>query len=105
MARVGNFYITAEDLNKEVDNYNAIVAQQGLTQYKIDDRDKKKAYLRNELVRKYILYQEALDRRLDKNKDIVKALERDKMTLLVTEAGPSRDREAGCKQERDREFL
>ena len=85
VARVGGFFITAEDLNKEVENFNALMTQQGFPQYKIEDREKKKAYLRNELVRTYILYQEALDRRLDKNKDIIKALETAKMSLLVKE--------------------
>lgn len=85
VAKVGNFFVTLDDLNKEVEWYNALVANQGLPQNKIDTRDKKIAYLRNELVRKYILYQEALDRGLDKKDSIVKALEKDKRDLLVGE--------------------
>lgn len=85
VAKVGNFYVTAEDLNKEVEAYNNLLAAQGLPQNKVDSRDKKVAYLRNELVRKYILYQEALDRGLDKKTDILRALEETKISLLVAE--------------------
>ena len=62
VARVGDFYITAEDLDREVENYNALVTQQNMPQNKIDTREKKIDYLRNELVRKYMLYQDALDK-------------------------------------------
>jgi peptidyl-prolyl cis-trans isomerase C len=85
VAKVGNFYVAAEDLNKEIENFNALVTAQGLPQNKIDTRDKKINYLRNEIVRKYILYQEALDRRLDKKEDIAKALENTKINLLIAE--------------------
>lgn len=85
VAKVGNFYVTQDDLNKEVEAYNNLVNAQGMAQNKIDTRDKKIAYLRNEMVRKYILYQEALDRRLDRKEDIMRALEDAKISLLVTE--------------------
>lgn len=85
VAKVGNFYVTADDLNKEVESFNALVSAQGMAQNKIDNREKKLSYLRNELVRKYILYQEALDRGLDKKEDIVRALENTKISLLVSE--------------------
>lgn len=85
VAKVGNFYITSDDLNKEVESFNSLVTAQGLPQNKIDDRTKKIDYLRNEVVRKYILYQEALDRGLDKKDEIAKALENAKVSLLVTE--------------------
>lgn len=86
VAKVGSFFVTLDDLNKEIENYNALVtAQGGLPQDKIDARDKKIVYLRNEMVRKYILYQEALDRGLDRKEAITKALENTKINLLVTE--------------------
>lgn len=85
VAKVGTFYITSDDLDKEVESFNSLVAAQGMPQNKIDSRDKKIDYLRNEVVRKYILYQEALDRGLDKKEDIAKALENAKISLLVTE--------------------
>ena len=85
VATIGDFYVSAEELNKEVEDYNALVTAQGMLQNKIDTRDKKLNYLRNEVVRKYMLYQEALDRGLDKNKDIVRELEHARINLLVTE--------------------
>lgn len=85
VAKVGNFYITASDLNKEIDNFNSLASAQKLDNNKIDTAEKKVKYLRDELVRKYILYQEALDRGLDKRAEIVKELDAVKMNLLVTE--------------------
>jgi len=85
VAKVGTFFIATDDLNKEIEDYNAMVTAQGMPQNKIDTRDKKVNYLRNELVRKYILYQEALDRSLDKKENIAKAIENTKINLLVAE--------------------
>jgi len=85
VAKVGNFYISSDDLNKEVENFNSIVTAQGVPQNKLDTREKKIVYLKNEMVRKYILYQEALDRGLDKKEDIVRTLENAKVGLLVSE--------------------
>jgi len=83
VARVGDFYITADDLNREIEANNTLATQQGMPQFKIDTRDKKIAYLRDQLVRRYMLFQEALDRGLDRNEDIAKTLEYAKMDLLV----------------------
>ncbi|MFA4993634.1 MAG: peptidyl-prolyl cis-trans isomerase [Candidatus Omnitrophota bacterium] len=85
VAKVGDFYITASDLDKEVDNLNSLASAQKLDKNKIDSVDKKVKYLRDELVRKYILYQEALDRGLDKKPEIAKELEAAKMNLLIGE--------------------
>jgi len=85
VAKIGTFYVTADDLNKEVEDYNSLVSAQGMTQNKIDTRDKKIAYLRNEVVRKYMLYQEALDRGVDKKEDIMQKMENAKISLLVQE--------------------
>lgn len=83
VAKVGNFYITADDLKKEIDNYNALISAQGMTKNKIDSRDKKVTYLKDDVVRKYILYKEALARGLDKKDDIARALQDTKISLLV----------------------
>lgn len=85
VAKVGSFYVTSDDLNKEVEDFNSLAAAGGMAQSKIDTTAKKSEYLRNDLVRKYILYQEALDRGLDRNEKITKVLENAKMTLLVAE--------------------
>ncbi|MDD5431562.1 MAG: peptidyl-prolyl cis-trans isomerase [Candidatus Omnitrophica bacterium] len=85
VAKIGRFYITKDDLNKEIDAFNNMVTTQGMPQSKIDTREKKIDYLKNDAVRKYILYQEALDRGLDKRADIERKLENGKVTLLVSE--------------------
>jgi peptidyl-prolyl cis-trans isomerase C len=85
VAVIGDFYVTSQDMDKQIEDYNAVAVAQGINQGKIDTREKKVSYLRNELVRKYILYREALDRGLDKNTDIKRELESSKMNILVTE--------------------
>jgi peptidyl-prolyl cis-trans isomerase C len=84
IAMVGNIPITLEDLNQEIDSYNANVPQDKPEQ-KISTREQKIAYLKNELIRRALLYQEALDRGLDKNPDLIAALEKVKMNMLVLE--------------------
>ncbi|MDD4899372.1 MAG: peptidyl-prolyl cis-trans isomerase [Candidatus Omnitrophica bacterium] len=83
VAKVGNFYITADDLKKEIENYNSLVSAQGMAKNKIETRDKKISYLKDDIVRKYILYKEALSRGLDKKEDIARALQDTKVSLLV----------------------
>ncbi|MBU1726013.1 MAG: peptidyl-prolyl cis-trans isomerase [Candidatus Omnitrophica bacterium] len=85
VAKVGNLYITAEDLNKEIENYNALLVAQGLTQNKIDNREEKINYLKNELVRKYTLYEEAINRRLDKRESVARDLQSAEISILVAE--------------------
>jgi peptidyl-prolyl cis-trans isomerase C len=85
VAKVGNFYITANDLKREIDNYNTMVTAQGMAKNKIDTREKKTAYLKDDIVRKYILYKEALNRGLDKKEDFLKAMEDTKVSFLVAE--------------------
>lgn len=85
VATIGNFNISAEDLNKEVDDYNKILEANRMASGKIDTKEKKLTYLRNELIRKYMLYQEALDRGMDKNEEINRILEKEKVDLLVAE--------------------
>ncbi|MEK6727824.1 MAG: peptidyl-prolyl cis-trans isomerase [Candidatus Omnitrophota bacterium] len=85
VAKIGSFYVSADDLNQEVEQFNALVKAQGMAQNVLDTREKKLAYLRNEIVRKYILYQESLDRGFDKKEKITKALENAKTSLLVSE--------------------
>ncbi|MBL7150968.1 MAG: peptidyl-prolyl cis-trans isomerase [Candidatus Omnitrophica bacterium] len=85
VAKVGGLYITQEDLDSEVKNFNELVTAQQMPQNKIDTREKKTAYLKNDLVRKYILYQEALDRGIENRPEIARALRDAKVSLLVTE--------------------
>lgn len=82
IAQVGNIPVTLEDLNQEVDFFNANVPTDK-PELKISTREKKIDYLKNELVRRALLYQEALDRGLDRDTEVIDALEKAKMNMLV----------------------
>lgn len=84
VAKVNNQPITLEDLNAEVESFNAYVPKDRPND-KIDTRDKKIDYLRNEMVRKALLAQTAIDRGLDRKEELQKALENFKQSLLVAE--------------------
>lgn len=84
IAKVNNIPITLEDLEQEIDAYNDLVPADK-PEMKISTREQKLNYLKNELVRRLLLYQEALDRGLERNERILKALEKTKMDLLVVE--------------------
>lgn len=84
IAKVNNFPITLEDLNQEIEAYNAIVPADR-PEAKITTREQKLNYLKNEMVRRALLYQEALNRGLDRNEDVLRALEKTKMDILVVE--------------------
>jgi peptidyl-prolyl cis-trans isomerase C len=85
VAKVNNMPITLEDLNEEINSYNSLLAANNRPEAKITTRDQKVDYLKNEMVRRLILYQEALDRGIDREAEVVKALEKTKMDLLVVE--------------------
>jgi len=84
IAKVNNTPITLEDLNQEVEAFNAMVPQDK-PEAKITTREKKLDYLKNELVRRALLYQAALDKGLDKKDDVTRALEKTKEDLAVVE--------------------
>lgn len=84
IAQVGNVPITLEDLNQEIDFFNANVPAEK-PELKITTRDQKISYLKNELVRRALLYQEALDRGLERSQEVIDALEKAKMNMLVLE--------------------
>ena len=84
IARVNNQPITLEELNAEVESFNAYV-QADKPEQKISTRDKKLDYLKNEMVRRVLLAQAALDRGLDRKEEVQKALENYKQNILVAE--------------------
>jgi len=84
IAKVNNFPITLEDLNEEIGNYNNLVPDDQ-PQLKITTRDQKIDYLKNDVVRRILLYQEALDKGLDRKDEVQRALEKTKIELLVME--------------------
>ena len=84
IAKVGANVITLDDLNEEIESYNAMVPEDK-PDARISTRQKKIDYLKEQLVRKVLLYQEGLARGLDKKRDIVRALEKTKQELLAIE--------------------
>lgn len=84
IAKVNNQAITLEELNAEIENFNKLVPEDK-PEEKIDTRDKKISYLKNELVRRVLLSQTSVDRGLDRKEEVQKALESFKQNLLVAE--------------------
>ncbi|MBL7081483.1 MAG: peptidyl-prolyl cis-trans isomerase [Candidatus Omnitrophica bacterium] len=84
IAMVNNMPITLEDLNEEIINYNALVSEER-PELRIVTPSQRLDYLKNEIVRRSLLYQEAQDRGLDRNPDVQRALERTKQNLMVME--------------------
>jgi peptidyl-prolyl cis-trans isomerase C len=82
IAKVNNIPLTLEDLNQEIEAFNTLVPEDR-PEAKLDTREEKIDYLKNEMVRRALLYQEALDRGLERNKDVQRALEKTKQDLLV----------------------
>lgn len=84
IAKVNNIPIGLEDFNQEVEIYNANVPDDQ-PELKITTREQKINYLKNEVVRRTLLYQSALDKGLDRNEDVLMALDKTKIQLLVME--------------------
>ncbi|MDD5166360.1 MAG: peptidylprolyl isomerase [Candidatus Omnitrophica bacterium] len=84
IAKVNNFPITLEDLNQEIEAYNSVVPADK-PESKITTRQQKIDYLKNELIRRILLYQAALIKGLDRKEEVIKALEKTKQDLLVME--------------------
>ena len=84
IAKVNNIAIGLDDFNQEVEIYNANVPEER-PELKIATKEQKVNYLKNEVVRRTLLYQNALDKGLDRNEDVMMALDKTKMQLLVME--------------------
>lgn len=84
IARVNNYPVTLEDLTQEIEAYNSVVPTDK-PELKITTREQKVNYLKNEVVRRILLYQAAQAKGIDRKDDIIKALEKTKQDLLVME--------------------
>jgi len=82
VARVNNIPIGLDDLNQEIEVYNSMVPA-GSSGAKISTREEKIDYLKNEMVRRTLLYQAALSRNLQQSQDFKDALQKAKLDLLV----------------------
>lgn len=84
VAMVNNVPVGLEDLNQEIDAYNASVPADK-PEAKITTKEQKITYLKNEVIRRMLLAQHATDMGLERNEEVVKALEKTKTQLLVLE--------------------
>ena len=88
IAKVDNAPVTLEELERQITVYNGIVdsnkewSEQQKKAAKIDTREKKINYLKNQIIPQSIFYQAALDRGLDRKPEVVEGLERYKIVLL-----------------------
>lgn len=84
IAKVNNAPITLEELDQDIAAYNMMVPQDR-PEAKITTREQKLNYLKNELVRRTLLYQDALAKGMDRKEEVNQALEKTKQDLLVME--------------------
>jgi len=84
IAKVNNIPIGLDDFNEEINNYNDSVPDDR-PELKITSKEKKVDYLRNEVIRRILIYQDALDKGLDRNEDVRQAVEKTRRDLLVME--------------------
>ncbi len=82
IAKINNIPVGLEDFNDEIEAYNANVSSDQ-PELKVTTREQKIAYLRNEVVRRLLIYQNALDKGLDRNEDVRQAVEKNKRDFLV----------------------
>lgn len=85
VAKVNTISITLDELNDDIKAFNEAMDKKGNKEAKITTKEDKVKYLKEELVRKALLYQEALDKGLDKKDDILKVLEKAKEDLVLQE--------------------
>lgn len=84
IAKVNNIPVGLEDLNEEIGVYNANVPEDR-PELKIGTKEQKVSYLRNEIIRRLLIYQDALDKGLDRKEEVKQAVEKNKRELLVVE--------------------
>lgn len=91
IAKVNDYPITLEELNRQVDIYNSSidllknVSEADRENAKIKTREQKLTYLNELLIPQAVFYQAALDRGMDRKDEIIDAMERYKIALLSEE--------------------
>jgi len=85
VAKVNNIAVTLDDLESEIKAFNALMEANNQPEQKITTKEQKINYLKNELMRRTLLYQEALDRGIARDPEVLKTLEKSKRELLVIE--------------------
>lgn len=79
LAKVNDNVITLEDFNKRIENIKKVYPD-----IKVDKFEDKKAFL-NELVKRELLYQEAIKKGLDKKQEVIDATEDFKREVLAAQ--------------------
>ncbi|MFA5093608.1 MAG: peptidyl-prolyl cis-trans isomerase, partial [Candidatus Omnitrophota bacterium] len=82
VAKVNNVSIGLDDLNDEIALYNANVPADK-PELKIVTKDQKVNYLKNEVIRRTLIYQHALDQGLDRSDEVRQAVEKNRRDLMV----------------------
>jgi len=82
IAKVGDLPITLEQLDLEIQNYNALTENPAA---KITTREQKIAYLNEELIRRYLLYFEAKAKRLDEQPKVQEQLKMVEVNILASQ--------------------
>lgn len=82
VAKVNNIPIGLDDLNQEIEIYNENLPADS-PESKITTKDQKISYLKNEIIRRILIYQNGLDKGLDRNEEVRQAVEKNKRDLLV----------------------
>jgi len=82
IAEVNGMPITLEQLEQEIQNYNQLME---MPEARISTREQKLAYLNEELIRRYLLYQEAKARDLDKEAQTQELLWNLEINLLANQ--------------------
>jgi peptidyl-prolyl cis-trans isomerase C len=82
IAKVNNIPFTLEELNEEVETYNRMLPPDK-PEAKITTREQKISYLKEEVIRRLLLYNEALNRGLERNEEALAMLEKNKRDILV----------------------
>lgn len=86
VAMVNNMPITLEELNEDVAAYNSLVPADK-PESKIASREQKLDYLKNDLVRRTLLYQDGLSMGLGRSEEVTTELEKVKQQLVLMALG------------------
>ncbi|MDP2928220.1 MAG: peptidyl-prolyl cis-trans isomerase [Candidatus Omnitrophota bacterium] len=82
VAKVNNISIGLDDLNEDIALYNANVPAER-PELKIITKEQKVNYLKNEVIRRALIYQHALDKGLERSDEVKQAVEKNKRDLMV----------------------
>lgn len=82
VAKVNNIAVGLDDLNEDIALYNANVPADR-PELKIVTRDQKINYLKNEVIRRILIYQDALDKGLERGNEVKQAIEKNMRDILV----------------------